>query len=100
MWREINLAKILNNSKTSIDFKVQYTAVQVTGFQASSFWWNLIQDLKSEHKISHDWVGKVIHLELCKNETQILWDFAVQTDLQIPTRRPGLVLTNQRKPVT
>ena len=57
-----------------------------------------------EYKIRHDWVGNVIHWELCKklkfghttkgymqklesvlgNMTQIiLWDFVIQTDHQI-----------------
>ena len=60
-----------------------------------------------EYKTRHDWVGKVIHRELCKkfnfhhstkwymhkpesvleNKThKILWDFEVQTDHLIPAR--------------
>ena len=70
---------------------------------------------QKECKTKHDWVGKVIHWELCKklnfhhatkwymhkpesvleNEThKILWDFEIQTDHLIPARRPDLVLIN------
>ena len=69
-------------------------------------------------KTRHDWVGKVIHSELCKklkfehttkqyshkpesvleNEThKILWDFAIQTDNWIPTRRPDWVIINKKR---
>ena len=72
---------------------------------------------KKEYKTTHDWVGKVIYLELCKklkfdlttkcymhksesvreNEThKILWDFGIQTDHQIPTRRPELVIVKKK----
>ena len=66
----------------------------------------------------HDWVGKVIHWEMCKkfrfyhtnkwymhnlapvleNDThKLLWDFNIQTDHLIPVRRPGLIIINQKK---
>ena len=60
-----------------------------------------------EYKSRHDWVGKRIHWELCKGLTlltkwymhklesaltnktpKILWDFEIQMDHQIYTRRP------------
>ena len=68
-----------------------------------------------EYRSKPDWVGKMIHWKLCKwlsfNHTtkwyihktksilenemhKILWDFEIQTDLLIPTGRPGLVLIN------
>ena len=71
-----------------------------------------------EYKTRHDWVGKVIHWELCKkinfdhtkkwymhkpesvleNEThKILWDFEIKTDHLIPARRPDLVLINKKE---
>ena len=71
-----------------------------------------------EYKTRHDWVGKVIHWELCKklhfhhatkwymhkpesvleNKThKILWDFEIQTDHLITARRPDLVLINKEK---
>ena len=64
---------------------------------------------QKEYKTRHDWVGKVIHWELCKkskfdhtnkwymhnptffleNETHKLqWDFDIQTDRLIPARQP------------
>ena len=73
---------------------------------------------QNEFKTRHDWVGKVIHWELCKklnfhhaskwythkpesvleNEThKILLDFEIQTDHLIPARRPDLVLINKKK---
>ena len=78
--------------------------------------WNKIA--WKEYKTSHDWVGKVIHWELCKwlkfdnttkwymhklnfvqeNEThKILCDFEIQTDHLIIARWPGLPLFNKKK---
>ena len=66
---------------------------------------------QEETKTRHDWVGKVIHCELCKifqfdhmskwymhnptsvleNEThKLFWDFDIQTDHIISVRRPDL----------
>ena len=71
-----------------------------------------------EYKTRHNWVGKVIHWELCKklnvdhttkwymhkqesileNEMhKILWDFEIQKDHLIPARRPDLLLINKKK---
>ena len=73
---------------------------------------------QKEYKTRHDWVGKVIHWELCKkmeldhttkwymhkpesiaeNELhKILWDFEIQTDHLIPARRPDLVQINKKR---
>ena len=70
---------------------------------------------QKEYKTRHDWVGKVIHWELCKklkfdhtkksymhgpksalkNEMhKLLWDFEIQIDHQISTRRPDLIIIN------
>ena len=64
--------------------------------------------VQKEYNIRHDWVGMVIHWELCKKlkfdhankrymyklesirekEThKILWDFKIQTDNLIPAKR-------------
>ena len=72
---------------------------------------------KREYTSRHDWVGKVIHWELCKkfefdhankgymhnpesvqaNEMhKIPWDFDIQTDHLISARRPDLVIINKR----
>ena len=79
-------------------------------------WWNdhhIISEcsklVEKEYKTRHDWVGKVIHWELCKKfkfdhmnkyymhnpqsalekeMNKFLWDFEIQTDRQISARRP------------
>ena len=66
-----------------------------------------------EYKARHYWVGKGIHWEMCKkfkfdhtnnpapvleNDTHnLLWDFNIQTDHRIPTRRPDLIINNNKK---
>ena len=70
-----------------------------------------------EYKKRHDWVGNVIHWELCKtpkfdhtNEWyrhnqhpswrmrhKLLWDFEIQTDHLISTRRPDFIIINKKK---
>ena len=70
------------------------------------------------YKARHDWVGKVIHWEMCKkfkfdhadkwylhnpapvleNDThKLLWDFDIQTDRLIAARRPDLIIINKKK---
>ena len=76
---------------------------------------------QEEYKARHHWVGKVIHWELCKkfrfdhfnkwymhnpaaileNEThKLLWDFNIQTDHLIPTRRSDLIIISKKKKKT
>ena len=71
-----------------------------------------------EYKARHDWVGKVIHWEMCKKFKfdhtnkwymrnpvpvlenamhKLLWDLNIQTDYLIPARRPDLIITNNKK---
>ena len=73
---------------------------------------------QKEYKTRRDWVGKVIHWELCKklksdqtNEwymynpasvlendiLKLLWDFDIQTDHLISARRPDLIIINNKK---
>ena len=73
---------------------------------------------QKEYKVRCDWVGKVIHWEMCKkfefdhtkkrymhnpapvleNDTHKLqWDFNIQTDHLIPARRPDLIIINKKK---
>ena len=73
---------------------------------------------QKEYKARPDWVGKVIHLEMCKkfqfnhtnkwymhnpasvleNDThKLLWDFNMQTDHQIPARWPNLIIIYKKK---
>ena len=69
-------------------------------------------------KTRHDWVGKVIHWEMCKkfkfdhtnkwymhnpapvleNDThELLWDFDIHMDHLISARRPDLIIINKKK---
>ena len=71
-----------------------------------------------EYKARHDWVGKVIHWEMCKkfkfdhtnkwymhnlahvlenDSHKLLWDFNIQTDHLILSRRPDLIIMNKKK---
>ncbi len=73
---------------------------------------------QKEYKNRHDWVGKVIHWELCKkfkfdhtnkwymhnpatvleNDThKFLWDFDIHTDHFISARRLDLIIINHIK---
>ena len=73
---------------------------------------------QKEYKARHDWVGKVVHWEMCRkfqfNHTnkwcmhnpapvlendshKLLWDFNIQTDHLIPARRPDLIIINNNK---
>ena len=73
---------------------------------------------QKEYKAKHDWVGKVIHWEMCKklkfdhankwymhntapvleNDThKLLWDFDIQTDHLISARRPDLIIINKKR---
>ena len=73
---------------------------------------------QQEYKARQDWVGKVIHWDMCKkfkfdhtnkwymhNPTPVLkndshklqWDFDIQTDHLIPARRPDLIIINNKK---
>ena len=73
---------------------------------------------QKEYKTRHDWVGKVIHWEMCKkfkfdhankwymhnpapvleNDThKRLWDFNIQTDHLISVRRPDLIIINKKQ---
>ena len=73
---------------------------------------------QKEYKVRHDWVGKVIHWEMCRkfkfdhtnkwymhnpapvleNDThKLLWDFNIQTDQLTPARRQDLIIINKKK---
>ena len=73
---------------------------------------------QKEYKARKDWVGKVIHWEMCRkfkfdhvnkwymhnpapvleNDThKLLWDFDIQTDPLISARRPDLIIINKKK---
>ena len=71
-----------------------------------------------KYKARHDWFGKVIHWEVCKkfkfdhtnkwfkhypppvleNDLhKLLWDFNIQTDHLIPTRKQDLIIINKKR---
>ena len=73
---------------------------------------------QKEYKTRHDWVGKVIHWEMCKKFKfehtnnwymhnpapvlenyihELLWDFDIKTDHLISARRPDLIIINKKK---
>ena len=73
---------------------------------------------QKEYKARHDWVGKVIHWEMCRkfqfdhinkwymhnpapvlgnDSHKLLWDFNIQTDHLIPARRLDLIIINNNK---
>ena len=73
---------------------------------------------QKEYKTRHDWIGKVIHWEVCKtlefdhinkwymhnpapvlenNTHKLLCDFDIQTDHLISARRPDLIIINKKK---
>ena len=73
---------------------------------------------QKEYKARHDWVGKVIHWEMCRkfkfdhtnkwymhnpapvlenNTHKLSWYFNIKTDHLIPTRRPDLIIINKKK---
>ena len=73
---------------------------------------------QKEYKTRHDWVGKVIHWEMCKkfkfdhtntwymlnpaavlenNRHKLRWDFDIQTDHLISARRSYLIIINKIK---
>ena len=73
---------------------------------------------QKEYKTRHDWVGKVIHWEMCKkfqfdhknkwymynpapvlknNTHKLLWDFDIHPNHLISARRPYLIIINKKK---
>ena len=69
---------------------------------------------QKEYNARHDWVGKVIHWEMCKKskfdhvnkwymhnpapvQEDDTWDFDVQTNHLISARRPDLIMINKKK---
>ena len=75
---------------------------------------------QKEYQARHDWVGKVIHREMCKkfkfdhankchmhnpapileNDIhKLLWDFDIQMNHLIPARRPDLIIINKEKKI-
>ena len=105
-----------NHIKARIDKTQQNTKFKLCGDRDETIN-HLISECsklaQNEYKTRHDWVGKVIHWEMCKkfkldytskwymhnqaavleNDThKLLWDFDIQTDHLISTRRPDLII--------
>ena len=78
--------------------------------------WNKLAP--KEYKTRHDWIGMVIHWEMCKKSKfdhtnkwymhtpaavlendahKLLWDFDIQTDHLISARRPDLIVINKKE---
>ena len=72
---------------------------------------------QKEYKRRHDWMGKKVHWEVCRNygletkakwyeyepqavceneEYKILWDFSIQTDHVIEARRPDMIIVEKK----
>ena len=110
-----------NHIKTRIDKTQQNNTCRLCGDRDE-----IINHIISEcsklgqkvYKTGHDWVGKVIHWELCKksksnhmnkwymhnpasvleNDThKLLWDFDIQTDHFISAKRPDLTIISKKK---
>ena len=109
-----------NHIKASIDKTQQNSKSRLCGDRDETI--NNISECsklaQKEYKARHDWVGKVMHWEICKkfkfdhtnkwymhkpapvleNDThKLLWDFNIQTDHLIPARRPDLIIINKKK---
>ena len=105
-----------NNNNTQQNSKCRLCGDRdETIYHIISEWSKLAQ---REYKARHNWVGKVIHWEMCKklkfdhtnkwymhnpapvleNAThKLLWDFNIQTDHLIPGRRPDLIIIHTQK---
>ena len=115
-----NIGKI-DHIKVRIDMPQQNSKCMLCGDRDETFNHVISECSKlaqKKYKIRHDWVGKVIHWEMCKksksdhrnkwymhnqtsvleNDThELLWDFDMQTDHLISARRPNLILINKKK---
>ena len=106
-----------NHIKARIDKTQQNSKCRLCGDRDETI--NHISECsKLAQKVRHDWIGKVIHWEMCKkfkfdhinkwymhnpapvleNDThKFLWDFNIQTDHLILARRPDLMIINNKK---
>ena len=108
-----NNAMRTNHIKARIDKTQQNSKCWLCGDRDET-----IDHIISELKTRHDWVGKMIHWEICKkfkfdhtkkwyihntasvleNDThKLLWDFGIHTDHLISARRPDLIIINKKK---
>ena len=116
-----NNAKRTNHIKARIDKTQQNSKCRLCGERDDTINHIISECSKlaqKEYKTKHDWVGKVIHWELCKkmkfvhmnkwymyNPASVLengthklhWDFDIQTDHLISAQRPDLIIITNKK---
>ena len=116
-----NNAVRTNRIKTRIDKTLQNSKCRLCSDRDETINHTISESSKlaqNEYKTRYDWVGKVIHWEMCKkfkfghtnnwymhhptsvleNETnELLWNFDLQTDHLISARRPDLIIINKKK---
>ena len=104
----ISFNKSIKQWKQKIDYTKQILKYRLCGDRDETVTYVISENSKqvqNVYKTRPDWVGKVIHMELCKrlkfdheNEMhKVLWDFGIQTSYVIPTRRPDIVLIYKKK---
>ena len=107
-----------NHIKARIDKIQQNSKCRLCGDRDETINHIISKLAQGEYKARHDWVGKVIHREMCKkfkfdhtnkwymhnpapvlenNTHKLLWEFNIQTDHLIPARRPDLIIINNKK---
>ena len=110
-----------NHIKTRIDKTQQNSKCKLCGDRDETINHIISECSKlaqKENKARHDWVGKVIHWDMCRkvqfdhtnewymhnpvpvlenDSHKLLLDFNIQTDNLIPARRPDLIIINKRK---
>ena len=113
-----NSAIRTNHIKARVDKKQQNSKCKLCGDRDETINHIISECSKlaqKKYKARHDWVGKVIHWEMCKkfkfdhankwymhNQAPVLendshklqWDFDIQTDDLISARRPDLIIIN------
>ena len=116
-----NSAISTNHIKARIDMTQQSSKCRLCGDRDETINHIISECSKlaqKEYKVRHDWVGKVIHWEMCKkfrfdhaskwymhnpapvlenNTHKLLWDLDIQTDYIISARRPDLKIINKKK---
>ena len=107
-----------NQIKARIDKTQQNSKFRLCGDRDETINHIISKCSKLVLKTRHDWVGKVINWEMCKqfqfdhtnkwymhnptpvlenNTHKLLWDFDIHTDHLILARRPDLIIINKKK---
>ena len=114
-------AKIINYIKARIDKTQQNSKCRLCSDRDETINHIISECSKlaqKEYKARHDWVGKVVHWEMCRkfqfdrtnklymhnpapvienDSHKLIWDFNIQTYHLIPARRPDLKIINKKK---